>query len=142
MPLTKRDKMGEVIVRVRLSNGMDVEMAEAGLLERDKVRTCEVSAVVDTGSTKSIIAVNVAQQLGLTILRQSFAQLADGSHVPVNVSGSIQFEVEGRETLEDAYVLGDEVLIGQTVLESTDLLVDCKNQRLIGKHPGGRLHRL
>jgi hypothetical protein len=28
-------------------------------------------------------------------------------------------------------VLGDMVLIGQTVLETLDLLVDCKNQRLI-----------
>jgi len=29
-------------------------------------------------------------------------------------------------------VTGDEVLIGQVVLEKLDLLVDCRNQRLIG----------
>ncbi len=28
-------------------------------------------------------------------------------------------------------VLGDEVLIGQTVLEKLDLLVDCRNQRVV-----------
>ena len=28
-------------------------------------------------------------------------------------------------------VLGDEILIGQTVLEKTDLLVDCTRQQLV-----------
>lgn len=47
------------------------------------------------------------------------------------------FEVLGREELEDAMVLGDEVLIGQTALEKLDLEVDCRGQRLIGNpaHP-------
>lgn len=46
-------------------------------------------------------------------------------------------ELLGRETIEAAMVTGDEVLIGQTVLETLDLLVDCKNQRLISNpaHP-------
>jgi hypothetical protein len=35
--------------------------------------------------------------------------------------------------------MGDTVVIGQTVLESTDLLVDCLNLRVIPnpKHPDG-----
>jgi hypothetical protein len=37
----------------------------------------------------------------------------------------------GRDTLEEALVLGDEVLIGQTVLEKLDLLADCANNRLL-----------
>lgn len=40
-------------------------------------------------------------------------------------------EIQGRETTEAALVVGDEILIGQTVLETLDLLVDCRNQRLI-----------
>jgi hypothetical protein len=36
-----------------------------------------------------------------------------------------------RSSNEDAYVLGDEILIGQTALESMDLDVDCLNQTLI-----------
>ena len=40
-------------------------------------------------------------------------------------------EIEGRDTLEEALVLGDEVLIGHTVLEKLDLLVDCQGQRLV-----------
>lgn len=37
----------------------------------------------------------------------------------------------GRDTMEEALVLGDEVLIGQTVLEKLDLLADCARQRLV-----------
>ncbi|MGL5063629.1 MAG: hypothetical protein ACRC62_26900 [Microcoleus sp.] len=40
-------------------------------------------------------------------------------------------EIEGRRTTEDALVTGDEVSIGQVVLEKLDLLVDCRNQQLI-----------
>ena len=41
-------------------------------------------------------------------------------------------------TLEEALVLGDEVLIGQTVLDKKlDLLTDCANRRLVANpaHP-------
>ena len=47
--------MGEVHVKVRLSNAVDREMAAQGLLESDKVRSCEVNAIVDTGATRSVI---------------------------------------------------------------------------------------
>jgi hypothetical protein len=45
----------------------------------------------------------------------------------------------GRDTAEEAFVLGDTVLIGQTVLEKLDLLVDCLRQRVIPNpaHPDG-----
>jgi hypothetical protein len=49
----------------------------------------------------------------------------------------LNFDVMGRDTLEEALVLGDEVLIGQTVLEKLDLLADCANRRLVANpaHP-------
>jgi hypothetical protein len=40
-------------------------------------------------------------------------------------------EILGRMTVEDALVLGDQLLLGVTVLEKLDLLVDCSRQRLI-----------
>ncbi len=40
-------------------------------------------------------------------------------------------ECRGRDTVEDAMVLGDEVLIGQTVLEKLDLWADCAGRRLV-----------
>ena len=41
------------------------------------------------------------------------------------------FEIMDRQASEEAYILGDEVLIGQTVLEVMDLLVDCKRHCLV-----------
>ena len=136
--------MGEVNVKVRLSNAIDREMAAQGLLESDKVRSCEVDAIVDTGATRSVIPPLLVERLGLRILRQTSGMLADGRRVPVGVCGGITFEIQGRETLEDAYVLGDDVLIGQTVLETTDLVVDCTNRKLIPNpaHPDGPTFRI
>ena len=141
---TKRDKMGEVHVRVRLTNATDAEMAEGGLLRPDQVRSCEVEALVDTGATRSVISTKVARQLGLRIRRQAVATLADGSRIPAGVSSTVSFDILGREHREDAYVLGDSVLIGQTVLESTDLLVDCANRKVIinPAHPEGPVLRI
>jgi hypothetical protein len=40
-------------------------------------------------------------------------------------------EILGRDTLEESLVSGDEVPIGQTVLEKLDLLADGSGQRLL-----------
>lgn len=136
--------MGEVHVRVRLSNAMDTELAEQGLLEPGSVRTCEVEALVDTGATRSVISSEVAARLGLRISRETRATLADGNQIPIGVCNMVCFEIEGRKTCEDAYILGAQVLIGQTVLESTDLLVDCTNRKVIPNpaHPEGPVFRI
>jgi hypothetical protein len=136
--------MGEVNVRVRLSNATDIEMCERGLLERSEVRSCEVEALVETGATRSVIPQSLVDQLGLRIRRYATGTLADGTRVPCGVCDGILFEIQGRETLENAYVIGDSVLIGQTVLQSTDLLVDCSNHKVIPnpKHPEGPVFRL
>jgi clan AA aspartic protease len=138
----KREKMGEVHVRVRLSNAVDVTLVKEGKLEPDKIRNCEVEALVDTGATMSIIPQDVFRQLGLNVLGNAVGRLAADSQIAVELSSGIVFEIEGRRTLQDAYVLGNTVLIGQTVLEATDLLVDCTNHRVIPRHPEGHIVRL
>jgi hypothetical protein len=40
------------------------------------------------------------------------------------------FEILGRQTHEEALVLGDEVILGQTTLKKTALHVDCREHRL------------
>jgi clan AA aspartic protease len=136
------DKVGEVYARVRLSNAGDFERARLGQLPPEDVRSVEVEALVDTGSTRSAVPKEIAERLGLNILSHAMGRLADGTRVSVGICSPIAFEILGRETLEGAYVMGDEVLIGQTALETTDLLVDCANRRLIPKHPEGPVFRL
>jgi clan AA aspartic protease len=136
--------MGEVRVRVKLTNAGDKIMADRGLLDRDKVRSCEVDAVVDTGATRSVIPRQIADELGLTTTRTTNATLADGTQITVARTEPIYFEIEGRDVPEDAYIVGDTVLIGQTVLELTDLLVDCTNRKVIPNpaHPEGPVLRI
>jgi hypothetical protein len=57
--------------------------------------------------------------------------MADGHNEVVTVTGPIIFEIQTRNTIEEALILGDEVLVGQTVLEKLDLLADCHSQRLV-----------
>lgn len=126
--------MGEIRVKVKLTNATDAALHRARKLAKKKVRTLEVEAVVDTGAVRSVIPSSVQQQLGIGIRGNRVAGYANGRTETLGVSEGIIFDIDGRDTLEEAFVLGNEVLIGQTVLEKMDLLADCKNQRLM-PHP-------
>src|SRR4051794_24559138 len=123
--------MGEIRVKVRLKNMLDESLWRRGQLAADKIRTYEADAMVDTGAVRCIVPPQVVEQLGVEIRGQRMAEYADGRKESVGVTGPIIFDIQGRDTLEEALVLGDEVLIGQTVLEKLDLLADCANRRLV-----------
>lgn len=134
---TRVKTMGEVRVPVKLTNARDAELAADGDLPLDRVRTCVATAVVDTGAVCSVVPQHILDKLGVRTRGRRVAQMADGRTEIVEISRPLLIEIEGRETVDEALVLGDEVLIGQTVLEKTDLLVDCTNQRVVGNpdHP-------
>ena len=123
--------MGAVRVKVKLTNAIDEELVKRGLLNPNLLRVYEAEALIDTGAVRTAIPLEVCEHLGLRIRSQEIAKYADGRQETVGLTGPILIEMAGRETIEAAMVLGDMVLIGQTVLETLDLLVDCKNQRLV-----------
>lgn len=123
--------MGAVRVAIKLTNAVDEELVHRGLLAPKQLREYATEALVDTGSVYLVIPAEVAQQLGLRIRGRQLAKYADGRQETLGVTGPVIIECQGRETTEDALITGDEVLIGQVVLEKLDLLVDCKNQQLI-----------
>src|SRR5215216_592268 len=102
--------MGEIRVKVKITNAIDEELARTGKLPKDQVRTYEADAVVDTGAVRSVIPSHVVQQVGASIRGQRVAEYADGRKDTVGVTGPIIFDILGRDTLEEALVLGDEVL--------------------------------
>jgi len=77
------------------------------------------------------LPLQIASRLGLGVRGERMAEYADGRQEAVSVTEPLVVELEGRDTLEEALVLGDEVLIGQTVLEKLDLFVDCQRRRLV-----------
>jgi hypothetical protein len=123
--------MGEIRVKVKLTNATDEALHRARKLARKKVRTYEADAVVDTGAVRSVIPTHVQQKLGVGIRGSRVAGYADGRTETVGITDGIIFDLLGRDTIEEAMVLGDEVLIGQTVLEKLDLLADCANRQVI-----------
>jgi clan AA aspartic protease len=130
-------RMGEVRVIARLTNAVDEALVRRGMLPSDQVRSREADALVDTGAVRTVVPRHIAQLLGLGLRGQRTAEYAGGQTEAVGVTEPLVVELQGRDTLEEALVLGDEVLIGQTVLEKLDLFVDCQGRRLVPnpRHP-------
>ena len=123
--------MGEVKVKAKLTNAIDEGLVRRGLLKPEKVRTYEAEALVDTGAVRCTLPPFVADSLGLARVTRYMAQYADGRLEEVDLTEGFMLEILGRLTTEEALILGDEILIGQTALEKLDLWVDCQSQRLI-----------
>jgi clan AA aspartic protease len=111
---------------------VDEALVRRGVLRPEQVRAYEADALIDTGAVRVILPPQVVARLGLGVRGQRVAEYADGRKEAVGVTEPLAVDLEGRDTIEEALVLGDEALIGQTVLEKLDLFEDCQPRRLIG----------
>ena len=136
--------MGEVKVSVKITNAGDQAMFRRNLMPREEIRSVTVEAVVDTGAVRSCIPVDLKEELGLETIRHINAQMANGQTESVELTDAAYIDILGRVATESFLVLGSEVLIGQTALESTDLLVDCNRQKVITNpdHPNSAVIRI
>src|SRR5436190_2616883 len=107
--------MGAVRVKVKLSNATDESLARSGKFGKKKIRTYVADALVDTGAVRSVIPAHVVHKLGLGVRGREIAEYADGRKDSVDITESVIFDLMGRDCADDAMILGDEVLIGQTV---------------------------
>jgi len=123
--------MGEVRVTVTLTNASDEVLQRQHKLSGRRMRKYRAEALVDRGAVRTVIPTEVVKRLGVGIRGQRVAEYADGRKESVGITEPLLVEILGRDTVEEALVLGDQVLIGQTVLEKLDLHVDCANQRVI-----------
>lgn len=123
--------MGQVRVSVTLINARDEVAVRLGQLSADQVRRYTTEALIDTGATRSTLPPFVADRLGLVRLGHTEAQYADGRLAEVDTTEPFLVEVLGRQTGEVAMVLGEQILIGVTVLEELDLVADCARGQLL-----------
>ncbi len=123
--------MGEVRVKVKLTNAADQAMARRGKMKFEEVRSYEADAMVDTGAVQTVLPADVVKILGLDTPEQRGVRYANELTEVVPVTEAIIVEINNRRTNDEGLVLGGEVLIGQPVLEKLDLHVDCANQRVI-----------
>ncbi len=127
----KGQPVGEVRVKVKFTNVADAAAAAHGLIGAGEVRVYEADAMVDTGSATTVIPQAVYDQLGVDPLGTRRVVFADGRSEDVIVTFPLIVELMGRKTSDECVVLGNEVLVGQTILEKTDLFVDCFRGRLV-----------
>ena len=123
--------MGEVRAKIKFTNVADAAAAAHGMIAPDEVRTYEADAMVDTGSATTVIPRHVYDSLGVDPMGTRRVEFADGRSEDVLVTFPLIVEIMGRKTSDECSVLGNEVLIGQTILEKTDLLVDCLHGKLV-----------
>ena len=123
--------MSQVHVRVVLTNYREEVMARLGQLTPEQIHRYETEALIDTGAFQSVLPPAVAERLGLLRLDRTMAQMANGATSEVDISEVFTVEIMGRRAREDAMIMGTHVLLGVTVLEKLDLLVDTRGGRLV-----------
>jgi clan AA aspartic protease len=123
--------MGQVHIRVVLTNHREAVMTRLGQLDASRVHRYETEALIDTGAVRSAIPAAVAERLGLFRLRKTDAKYADGRVEEVDMTEAVTVEILGRETEMNPMILGEQILLGVMVLEGLDLMVDCTRNRLV-----------
>jgi len=128
----KETEIGRVMVKAKLTNYDDVVRSQAGVIAPDQIRSLEIDALVNTGATMLVLPHDVAQQLGLSIVRKVRVTYADGRDEKCGIARGIIVEVQGREAEVEALVqaAGTQALIGQVPLEVMDWTVDLKSRTL------------
>jgi clan AA aspartic protease len=129
------------MVKMKLVNFTDVQLAKAGHISEGQVRSVEIDALADTGAINMAIPEDVAERLGAPVVRRQRVQVADGRSMEVPVVGGLLVEVNGREAGGDAIVLprGATPLLGAVQLEVMDFVVVPSTGEVIPNpaHPDG-----
>jgi len=129
--------MGRVEIELMVVNNRDLQMAEGGALAPDKVRRFQLTGVVDTGSALLVLPADVANRLALPGAGEVVVRYADRRTTTRPLVEQVQIEFLGRRGTFTAIVEPDRTtaLIGAVVLETLDMLVDCKNNRVYPRDP-------
>ena len=136
--------VGRFSVEIEVANYGDMEVARRGLLPPDLVRRETITGVVDSGAVRLVLPEAVVKRLGLPLGGPVPVKYADNRRGRRQVAEGVFAQLLGRHGTFTAVVepKRDTALIGAIVLEDLDLLVDCKNQRLVPRDPSGPLSEI
>lgn len=126
--------MGDVYVEIDLENFRDRVLAEMGYLEPQKVRKEKVKVLADSGCITLVLPQDLVEELGLKIKEKKVVvTYANEQKEERPVAGTLIVTV-GDRSMETDCIVGppaSEPLLGQIILERLDLLVDCKEGKLV-----------
>ena len=119
----------EHTTHIELKNLRDLHAVELGVLSPEDVRRLTVEdALVDTGATGLCLPKSLVEKLGLTPLRTTRAQTANGI-AERTIYSEVQYTVLERSDSITVTDLPEDapVLVGHMILEALDLCVDIEN---------------
>jgi len=128
--------MGAVFEEITIKNAGDVFCVNQGLIKEEDVRAITVTAKVDTGASELVINEELCEKLGLRVVEERKARVADGRWVFCKLVHGVEIHWKDRYALCGAMVLPGSVnvLLGVVPLEVMDLIVDPGKQELVGRH--------
>ena len=128
--------MGMVHAEITVRNAIDEGNARKGLISEQEVRSITVNAVVDTGAASLVINEEQCQKLGLGIVEERSAKMADGRRVDCKLTEPVEIRWKDRRWPCAAVVVpgAESVLLGVIPLEGMDLMINPKTQELTGVH--------
>jgi len=128
----KTEPMGEVKVEAELENAVDQELLRLGYIKAEQVRSAKVHMLVDSGAVMLVLPQDLVEVLGLREVK-AIVTYADERKEERPIAGVVTVRIENRTTSLNCIVgpPNSEPLLGQVVLETLDLLVDCTQQKLV-----------
>jgi clan AA aspartic protease len=125
--------MGLTFADIKLTNSEDLALLHKGYIQEQEVRSIWVNALVDTGASMLTIPKSIQDQLNLPKVDEQRVELGNGSVITVDVVGPVEIRFENRMAIVTAVFIPEEieVLLGAIPLQSMDVLVDPRQERLI-----------
>jgi clan AA aspartic protease len=130
------DTMGLVREEITLKNAWDVTNARRMIIKDSEIRQTTIMAMVDTGTMSLVINETIRQKLGLDVVEERQATLANETKEMCKITEPVEIRWKNRSTAIPALVISGngEVLLGVIPLEDMDLIVDPTQQKLVGAH--------
>lgn len=111
---------------------MGLTYADLTLTNRLSGQKVQTRALVDTGAMYLCVSNTTAVQLGFDPEEAETVNVtvADGRTVKVPKIDPVRIEFENRKYVTEAFVIGNETLLGVVPIEAMDLVVDPVAQKL------------
>jgi clan AA aspartic protease len=132
----RRINMGLVYEEITLKNAADVTNARRVIINKPEIRQATITAMVDTGAGTLIINEAIRQRLGLDVIAEKSATLANDIKEMCGITEPVEIHWNNRFTAVSAFVVSGngDVLLGAIPLEGLDLMVDPTRRKLVGAH--------
>ena len=132
MQLQDDQAMGKVLTSIKVANRADENLAEAGFISADQIRSETIEHVlVDTGATTLCLPANIIARLGLKVQKEVDVMTAMGIG-KARIYRDVGITLCGREGTFECLELpeGQSALLGVIPLEALGIEIDLKNQQL------------